>query len=1047
MNNKKLIISLFSLIIGVLLAAGVGVHAQSMGMWKYVSGLLQPIVSTWVIYSPDDFRFDDEILPDGDLCANTQVLKKTAADNWDCAADANTTYSASGTLLDLTGATFSVNEGTLTDTKYCIYTAGTGIVCDSTPAGTGDIIDVGPGCNTGACWTDGVVTTGTDLLVWEGTTADANEFSIIVPADPGADIAITMPTSTGTLVLTSGNVATATALASNPTDCAANQFANTIAASGDLTCAAIADADVPDNITVDLAATATALAANGANCAAGEIALGVDASGAVEGCFEPVEADISDLNHLATDITANIVDFNDIKYNNTLAGNPALAVDECFWIATAGGGGFICEGSTADTAEQIYQFPDVNGADTTNFIVVDDTQVTSIDGTGLSISGGVLNNDITDQVNTLTSGDLCINDGSVINCTVNTATELETALDGINVLLETEIDASSELSALMDDETGSGLLVFGTSPQFTTSFTTVGAFAINPGGALTIGDNGDTLVLNSSDWDISATGVATNMGNFTSDGTIEGVTITEGGNAVYNATETPGGELGGTFASFTIDDSVAVSSWTITTPLFSGAVDFDAGAVNDDDCTGQIGIMWFDDTDNAFEFCNADSGVPSTLAAAAGDIEDVGDCATGAAFTGACGTTLSSNTDLIFDLDEDNNGTESFQILDGADAIVAEILESGLITSLVGFDGIGAIDLDYGSVDITDHTFITDGTGDAEIVLPNDSIGGAELDWGSFTDLGESGAVTWSNLASGELTSEVLIIGTDVKAGTLTDTKLCTWDAAGSQIVCNSSAGAGDVTDVGDCSTGACFTTTGTGNSLYFEGSTADVYELLVTSADLGADYVFTFPDDEIADNDLMLGTGAGTFGYTAVPDCDDPSHLNYDTTAGTFSCGTTDDDVPDAGEVAAGAYAAASIDGDDVNSNIAGRSLTLTAASPDTLDADTELYTDVKCVYWEDPVATDDFNSVWTANGFAATITKMWCESDQTVNMDLQVDDGTPADVNGTDLVCDSTPAEDESMGGDATLADGDRLDFAVTSVSGTPTWASICWTFTYDD
>jgi hypothetical protein len=44
--------------------------------------------------------------------------------------------------------------------------------------------------------------------------------------------------------------ATATALAANPTDCSANQFATAIAASGALTCAALADADVPDTITL-----------------------------------------------------------------------------------------------------------------------------------------------------------------------------------------------------------------------------------------------------------------------------------------------------------------------------------------------------------------------------------------------------------------------------------------------------------------------------------------------------------------------------------------------------------------------------------------------------------------------------------------------------------------------------------------------------------------------------------------------------------------------------------------------------------------------------
>src|SRR3990172_8764676 len=59
-----------------------------------------------------------------------------------------------------------------------------------------------------------------------------------------------------------GNIATATALAANPTDCSATQFATTIAANGNLTCAAISDADVPDGITITLAGTATALAAD-----------------------------------------------------------------------------------------------------------------------------------------------------------------------------------------------------------------------------------------------------------------------------------------------------------------------------------------------------------------------------------------------------------------------------------------------------------------------------------------------------------------------------------------------------------------------------------------------------------------------------------------------------------------------------------------------------------------------------------------------------------------------------------------------------------------
>jgi len=104
-----------------------------------------------------------------------------------------------------------------------------------------------------------------------------------------------------------GNASTATALAANPTDCSANQFANAIAANGNLTCAAIADADVPDALTISggtlnnsiiggstpAAATVTTLNVNtsvgkltlvaedvGATCAAGEMKL--DTGGAAK---------------------------------------------------------------------------------------------------------------------------------------------------------------------------------------------------------------------------------------------------------------------------------------------------------------------------------------------------------------------------------------------------------------------------------------------------------------------------------------------------------------------------------------------------------------------------------------------------------------------------------------------------------------------------------------------------------------------------------------------------------------------------------------------
>ncbi|HEB12596.1 MAG TPA: hypothetical protein ENI11_02855 [Actinobacteria bacterium] len=59
----------------------------------------------------------------------------------------------------------------------------------------------------------------------------------------------------------------------------------------------------------------------------------------------------------------------------------------------------------------------------------------------------------------------------VVVAEIDTEGELETVSNITNILRETEIDASSELLTIMDDETGTGLLVFGTSPTFLTGIT------------------------------------------------------------------------------------------------------------------------------------------------------------------------------------------------------------------------------------------------------------------------------------------------------------------------------------------------------------------------------------------------------------------------------------------------------------------------------------------------------------------------------------------------------------------------------------------------
>ena len=67
----------------------------------------------------------------------------------------------------------------------------------------------------------------------------------------GTTRTLTVPDASGTIALTTSNVATASALAANPADCSANNYATTIAANGDLTCAQVSlSAGVTGNLPV-----------------------------------------------------------------------------------------------------------------------------------------------------------------------------------------------------------------------------------------------------------------------------------------------------------------------------------------------------------------------------------------------------------------------------------------------------------------------------------------------------------------------------------------------------------------------------------------------------------------------------------------------------------------------------------------------------------------------------------------------------------------------------------------------------------------------------
>lgn len=97
----------------------------------------------------------------------------------------------------------------------------------------------------------------------------------------------------------------------------------------------------------------------------------------------------------------------------------------------------------------------------------------------------------------------------------------------------------------------------------------------------------------------------------------------------------------------------------------------------------------------------------------------------------------------------------------------------------------------------------------------------------------------------------------------------------------------GDVESIGDCLSGACFNG-GSGNSLQFEGATANEFEITLTAADPGADYTVTLPAgtgsvvlgpaDYAADNRLIrtdYGAGRLTHTQTTGISVDDSNNVS----------------------------------------------------------------------------------------------------------------------------------------------------------------------------
>ena len=296
-------------------------------------------------------------------------------------------------------------------------------------------------------------------------------------------------------------------------------------------------------------------------------------------------------------------------------------------------------------------------------------QITDLTGTGLSVSGGAL-----------TVGNAATATALAANGTNCSASQAPLGVDASGAVesctdFEEELTDSVGLHAALSDETGTGVAVFDTAPTFTTSLFT-------PAILSTAADSADAgfLRLGNAEilaWEASPAAADVTLtvdtseilqasGAFTSGGTITGVAGTFSGLVTANANVTIGNgatgagvltlnedtDAGSNFASFQVPALAANTVYTLPA---------DDGAANE--------VLSTDGT-----------GVLDWVAAGAGDVTSVGDVASGAAFDGTQGTTLTFNDasgdqtllynsggDLDFNFSDDVNirdATPHLQLID-----------------------------------------------------------------------------------------------------------------------------------------------------------------------------------------------------------------------------------------------------------------------------------------------------------------------------------------------------------------------------------------------
>ncbi|MBI1908868.1 MAG: hypothetical protein HYS22_01705 [Deltaproteobacteria bacterium] len=896
-------------------------------------------------------------------------------------------YNVSGDLY-WNGTALSTNGANCDAGSYArgVDASGAAEGCTAVGAGTVTSVATGSGLTGGTITTTGTLSLGALTADWNQTgaydivlanasselkileSAGGTYYGIIDAGDLSADRTYTFPDATGTVALTTSNVATATALAANGANCSAGSYPLGVDASGAVeTCTAagtVTSVDSGDGLT------------GGAITGSGTLAVGAGSGISVTSDAVAVGPLTADWNQTgAFDITLNnasselkilesagatyygIVDAGDLSADRTYTfpdatGTVALTTSNVATATALAANGANCSAGSYPLGV------DASGA-VESCTVAGTGTVTSV-ATGSGLSGGTIT-----STGTLTLGALTDNwnQTGAYDIVLNNASSEIVILESTGGTWGGTIDVgdlSANRTYTFPDETGTvcttGSVCTGyqaSSTALTTS-TSWGGDLTGTGSSPTVADNsvdgtdialgsdaqGDVMYYSGTDWVRLAAGTS---GQYLK---------TQGAGANPTWADSAAGTMGALTADWgqtgAYDIVLANASSELKILESAGATYYgiiDAGDLSADrtytfpDATGTVALTTSNvatATALAANGANCSAGsyplgvdasgaVETCTAATTGTVTSV---ATGSGLTG--GTITTTGTLSLGALTADWNQTGAFDITLNNASSELKILESA------GGTYYGIIDAGDLSADRT-YTF-PDATGTVALTTSNVATAtalaanGANCDAGSYPlGVDASGAVESCTVASGSGTVTSVATGSGLTGGTITTTGTLSlgaltadWNQTGAfDIVLNNAS-----------------------SELKILESSGATYYGIIDAGDLSADRTYTFPD--------VTGTVALTTSNVATAtalaangaNCSAGSYpLGVDASGAVESCtavgggATAWDDIgdPDAGAAVAMAEYAQTLDWDTASTAAAFDGLTITMTNDAGTDSNTQ--------------------------------------------------------------------------------------------------------------